>query len=91
MVMLLRDFGRHGIIYMTMCLAVTVATVMLLRDFGPCEIIIMNVYVDIRKATVLLTNLWPSGIILLWNAPSFLAGNFLITHTPFYITCQSLK
>jgi uncharacterized YccA/Bax inhibitor family protein len=33
MVMLLRDFGPYGIIFM--CVVITVAMVMLLRDFEP--------------------------------------------------------
>jgi uncharacterized YccA/Bax inhibitor family protein len=33
--LLLRDFGPYGIIFMNVCIVITVAMVMLLRDFGP--------------------------------------------------------
>jgi hypothetical protein len=33
--MLFWDFGPYGIIYMNMCVVMTVAMVMLLRYFGP--------------------------------------------------------
>jgi hypothetical protein len=34
------DFGPYGIIYMNMCVVITVAVVMLLKDFGPYGIIL---------------------------------------------------
>jgi hypothetical protein len=33
--LLLRDFGPYGIIFMNVCVVITVATVLLLRGFGP--------------------------------------------------------
>jgi hypothetical protein len=33
--LLLRDFGPYVIIFMNVCVVITVAMVMLLRDFGP--------------------------------------------------------
>jgi hypothetical protein len=33
--LLLTDFGPYGIIFMTVCVVITVAMVVLLRDFGP--------------------------------------------------------
>jgi uncharacterized YccA/Bax inhibitor family protein len=36
--LLLRDFGPYGIVFMNVCIIIT-ATVMLLGNFGPCEII----------------------------------------------------
>jgi uncharacterized YccA/Bax inhibitor family protein len=33
-ILLLRDFGPYGIIFINVCVVTTVAMVMLLRDFG---------------------------------------------------------
>jgi hypothetical protein len=64
MVMLLRDFGPYGIIFMNVRVDITVAMVMLLRDFGPYVIIFMNVRVDITVAMVmLLRDFGPYGIL----------------------------
>lgn len=41
--LLLRNFGRYGIIFMNVCGVTTVAVVMVSRDFKPYEIILMNV------------------------------------------------
>jgi hypothetical protein len=43
--LLLRDFGPYEIIFMNVCVVITVTMVMLLRDFRPYEIIFMNVCV----------------------------------------------
>jgi hypothetical protein len=40
--LLLRDFGPQEIIFMKVCVVITVAIVMLLRDFGPYGIIFMT-------------------------------------------------
>jgi uncharacterized YccA/Bax inhibitor family protein len=37
--LLLRDFGPYGIIFMNVCVVITVAMLMLLREFGPYGII----------------------------------------------------
>jgi hypothetical protein len=42
---LLRDFEPYGIIFMTMCVVITVAMIMLIRDFGPYGIILMTMCV----------------------------------------------
>jgi uncharacterized YccA/Bax inhibitor family protein len=34
--LLLRDFGPYGIIFMIVCVGITIAMAMLLRDFEPC-------------------------------------------------------
>jgi uncharacterized YccA/Bax inhibitor family protein len=33
--MMFRDFGPYGIIFMNVCVVITVATIMLLKDFEP--------------------------------------------------------
>jgi hypothetical protein len=43
MAMLLRYLGPYEIIFMTMCVVITVAMVILLRDFGPWD----NIYDDV--------------------------------------------
>jgi uncharacterized YccA/Bax inhibitor family protein len=40
--LLLRDFGPYGIIFMNVCVVITVAIVMLLRDFGTYGILFMT-------------------------------------------------
>jgi hypothetical protein len=40
--MLLTDFGPFGIIFLNLCVIITVAMVTILRDFGPCRIIFMT-------------------------------------------------
>jgi hypothetical protein len=54
MVIMLRDFGPHGIISMNVCVA-AVAMVMLLRNFGPYGIIFMTVYLLIKIFPLFLT------------------------------------
>jgi hypothetical protein len=39
--LLLRDFGPYGIIFMNVCVVITVAMVILLQDFGPY---VVNIY-----------------------------------------------
>jgi uncharacterized YccA/Bax inhibitor family protein len=41
--LLLRDFGPYGLIFINVCVVITVAMVMLLRNFGPYGIIFMTV------------------------------------------------
>jgi hypothetical protein len=43
--LLLRDFWPYGIIFMNVCVVITVAILMLLRDFGPYGIIFMTMCV----------------------------------------------
>jgi hypothetical protein len=51
--LLLRDFGPYGIIFMNMCVVISVAEVMLLRDFGPHGIIFMTVFTDVDFPVIL--------------------------------------
>jgi uncharacterized YccA/Bax inhibitor family protein len=62
MVMLLRDFGPYGIIFMNMCV-ITVAMVMLLRDFGPYGIIFMNMCVITVAMGMLLREFGSLGYV----------------------------
>lgn len=41
--LLLKDFRSCGIMFMIVCVVITVATVMLLRDFGPFGLVFMAV------------------------------------------------
>jgi hypothetical protein len=43
MVMLLRESGRYGIIFMNVCFVITIAMAMLLRDYEPYGMISMIV------------------------------------------------
>jgi hypothetical protein len=40
--LLFRDFGPYRIIFMNVCVVITVVMIMLLRDFGPYGIIFMT-------------------------------------------------
>jgi uncharacterized YccA/Bax inhibitor family protein len=66
MVMLLRDSGPYGIIFMDACVVITVAMVMLLRDSGPYGIIFMDACFVITVAMVMLVrDFGPYGIIFM--------------------------
>jgi uncharacterized YccA/Bax inhibitor family protein len=52
--LLSRNFGPYGIIFMNLCVVITVAMVINLRDFGPYGIIFMNMCVVITVAMVIL-------------------------------------
>jgi hypothetical protein len=65
MIKLLRDFGP-GIIFLNVCVVITVAILMLLRDFGPYGIIFLNVCVVITvDILMLLRDFGPYGIIFM--------------------------
>jgi hypothetical protein len=58
MVMLLKDFGPYGIIFMNVNVVITAAMAMLLKDFGPYGIIFVNVSVVIPPAGVSALSWW---------------------------------
>jgi uncharacterized YccA/Bax inhibitor family protein len=52
---LLRDFGPNEIIFMNVCVGISVAMVMLLRDFGPYGV---NIYycAEVREEWAIILN-----------------------------------
>jgi hypothetical protein len=52
--LLLRNFEPYVIIFMNVCVVITVAMVMMLRDIGTYVIIFVNVCVVITVAVVML-------------------------------------
>jgi hypothetical protein len=51
--LLLRDSGPYGIIFMNVCVVITVAMVMLLRNFGPYGKISMTVFTTLDFPVIL--------------------------------------
>jgi hypothetical protein len=44
--LLLKDFGPYGIIFMNVCVLIAVAVIMVLRDLGPYGVIFMTTSLD---------------------------------------------
>jgi hypothetical protein len=49
----LSDIGHYGIIFMNVCVAITVADLMLLRDFGPYEILFLTIFTTLDFPVIL--------------------------------------
>jgi hypothetical protein len=48
-----KDFGPYGIVFMNVCVVITVAMVLLLRDFGPYGITLMTVFTILEFPVIL--------------------------------------